>query len=204
MKFLGQCQLNALITTNFVRGDTAMNKWYSILIIVIFMLVAVSCSVPPMDTKTKLAEWRKGVWLAGDGSYTIYTDTHYFVVMASGDSSAANIYCGASQVRYHNKGMARKQVIRVRQFPGSTLTWFKENVLGHNAEIPLEIDTTQFAPNTCNIKDGIIYDSITEITKDYILLSTCNGDKEKIFSNGVSVYLPKDGGEFYSLRIERF
>jgi hypothetical protein len=204
MTFLGQCQLSTLITTNFIRGDTAMNKWYSILIIVIFVLVAVSCSVPPMDTKTKLAEWRKGVWLAGDGSYTIYTDTHYFVVMASGDSSSANIYCGASQVRYHNKGMARKQVIRVRQFPGSTLTWFKENVLGHNAEIPLEIDTTQFAPNTCNIKDKIIYDSITEITKDYILLSTCNGDKEKIFSNGVSVYLPKDGGEFYSLRIERF
>jgi hypothetical protein len=204
MRFLGQCQLSALTTTNFIRGDKAMNKWYSILIIVIFMLVGVSCSVPPMDTKTKLAEWRKGVWLLGDGSYAIYTDTHYFVVMASGDSSSANIYCGASQVRYHNKGMARKQVIRVRQFPGSTLTWFKENVLGHNAEIPLEIDTSQFAPNTCNIKDGIIYDSITEITKDYILLSTCNGDKEKIFSNGVSVYLPKDGGEFYSLRIERF
>jgi hypothetical protein len=204
MKFLGQCQLSALITTNFIRGDTAMNKWCSILIIVIFVFVAVSCSVPPMDTKAKLAEWRKGVWLAGDGSYTIYTDTHYFVVMASGDSTSPNIYCGASQVQYHKKGMARKQVIRVRQFPGSTLTWFKENVLGHNAEIPLEIDTTQFAPNTCNIKDGIIYDSITEITKDYILLSTCNGDKEKIFSNGVSVYLPKDGGEFYSLRIERF
>jgi hypothetical protein len=181
-----------------------MNKWYSILIVVIFMLLVASCSLTPMDTKTKLAEWRKGVWLLGDGSYAIYTDTHYFVVMASGDSSSANIYCGASQVRYHNKGMARKQVIRVRQFPGSTLTWFKENVLGHNAEIPLEIDTTQFAPNTCNIKDGIVYDSITEETKDYILLSTCNGDKEKIFSNGVSVYLPKDGGEFYSLRIERF
>ncbi len=187
-----------------------MNKWYSVLIIVIFMLLGASCSNPRVNTEkkldegTRLAEWRKGVWLAGDGSYTIYTDTHYFVVMASGDSSSANIYCGASQVRYHNKGMARKQVIRVRQFPGSTVTWFKENVLGHNAEIPLEIDTTQFAPNTCNIKDGIIYDSITEITKDYILLSTCNGDKEKIFSNGVSVYLPKDGGEFYSLRIERF
>jgi hypothetical protein len=181
-----------------------MYKWCSILIIVIFMLLVASCSSTPVDTKTKLAEWRKGVWLAEDGSYTIYTDTHYFVVMASGDSSSANIYCGASQVRYHNKGMARKQVIRVRQFPGSALTWFKENVLGHNAEIALEIDTTQFAPNTCNIKDKIIYDSITEITKDYILLSTCNGDKEKIFSNGVSVYLPKDGGEFYSLRIERF
>ena len=170
----------------------------------VVLLSVFACSIPPMDTKSNLAEWRNGVWLSADGTYTIYTDTHYFVVMASGDPSSANIYCGASQVRYHNKGMARKQVIRVRQMPGATLSWFKENVLGNNAEIPLEIDTTQFAPNTCNIKDGIIYDSITEIAKDYILLSTCNGDKEKIFSNGVSVYLPKDGGEFYSMRIERF
>ena len=181
-----------------------MKKFSLIAVAMIVLLSVFSCSIPPMDTKSKLAEWRKGVWLSPDGTYSIFTDTHYFVVMASGDSASANIYCGASQVQYHNKGMARKQVIRVRQFPGSGLTWFKENVLGHNAEIPLEIDTTQFAPNTCNIKDGIIYDSVTEITKDYILLSTCNGDKEKIFSNGVSVYLPKDGGEFYSVRIERF
>ncbi len=171
--------------------------------ITLVSLLIFSCSIPPMDTKAKLSHWRNGVWLLGDGSYAIYTDTHYFVVMASGDSSSANIYCGASQVRYHNKGMARKQVIRVRQMPGATLSWFKENVLGHNAEIPLEIDTTQFAPNTCNIKDGIIYDSVTEITDDYILISTCNGDREKIFPNGVSIYMPKDGGEFYSMRIER-
>jgi hypothetical protein len=177
-------------------------SWF--LVLLMLALVAVSCSIPPLDTKTKLAEWRKGVWLLGDGSYAIYTDTHYFVVMLSGDSASANIYCGASQVQYHKRGMARKQVIRLRQMPGGELTSFKENVLGHNAEIPLKIDTTQFAPNTCNIKDGIIYDSITEETKDYILLSTCNGDKERIFSNGVSVYLPKEGGEFYSLRIERF
>ena len=181
-----------------------MNKSYSFLIAIIIIILGASCSSTSIETKTKLAEWRKGVWLLGDGSYAIYTDTHYFVVMVSGDSASPNIYCGASQVQYHRKGMARKQVIRVRQLPGGELTSFKENVLGQNAEIPLVIDTTLFAPNTCNIKDGIIYDSVTEITKDYILLSTCNGDKEKIFSNGVSVYLPKDGGEFYSLRIERF
>jgi hypothetical protein len=181
-----------------------MNKSYSFLMIMMIILLGASCSLTPVDTKIKLAEWRKGVWLLEDGSYAIYTDTHYFVVMVSGDSTSKNIYCGASQVQYHKKGMARKQIIRVRQLPGGGLTSFKENVLGHNAEIPLKIDTTQFAPNTCNIKDGIIYDSITEITKDYILLSTCNGDKEKIFSNGTSVYLPKEGGEFYSLRIERF
>jgi len=179
-------------------------KILSLIVVAMIVFLSVfSCSIPPMDPKSKLAEWRNGVWLSADGTYTIYTNTHYFVLMASGDSTSANIYCGASQVQYHNKGMARKQVIRVRQFPGGDLTWFKENVLGNNAEIPLEIDSTQFAPNTCNIKDGIIYDSITEIAKDYILLSTCNGDKEKIFSNGVSVYLPKDGGEFYSMRIER-
>jgi len=180
-----------------------MKKLNLILVISILWLSLVHCSLPPVDTKTKLAEWRKGVWLLADGSYAIYTDTHYFVVMVSGDSTSPNIYCGASQIKFHNQGMARKQVIRVRQLPGGELTSFKENVLGHNAEIPLRIDTTLFAPNTCNIKDGIIYDSITEVTKDYILLSTCNGDKEKIFSNDVSVYLPKDGGEFYAYRIER-
>jgi len=177
---------------------------------VAFVLLLASCSAPPVEEETqasvknKLAVWRKGVWLLADGSYAIYTDTHYFVVMVSGDTSAPNIYCGASQVKFHRKGMARKQVIRVRQFPGSELTFHKVNVLGHNAEIPLKIDTTQFAPNTCNIKDGIIYDSITEMTDDYILLTICNGDHEKIFSNGVAVYLPAGGGEAYSLRIEAF
>ncbi len=187
-----------------------MRIWSFVLMAALGLFASLSCSGPGVENKNesseinKLAEWRKGVWLLGDGSYAIYTDTHYFVVMVSGDSASPNIYCGASQVQYHRKGMARKQVIRVRQMPGGELTSFKENVLGQNAEIHLVIDTTLFAPNTCNIKDGIIYDSVTEETDEYILLSTCNGDKEKIFSNGTSVYLPADGGEFYSLRIERF
>jgi hypothetical protein len=182
--------------------------WFAL--VLIFMGLAASCSAPPVEEETsasvkdKLAEWRKGVWLLGDGSYAIYTDTHYFVVMVSGDSASPNIYCGASQVVYHEKGMARKQVIRVRQLPGGDLVTFKENVLGHNAEIPLKIDTTQFAPNTCNIVDGIIYDSVTEVTDEYILLATCNGDREKIFSNGTAAYLPAGGGEFFSIRIESF
>ena len=183
-------------------------NWF--FIAAVFMLLSVSCSAPQVEEvdkptdENRLAEWRKGVWLLSDGSYAIYTDAHYFVVMVSGDTSAPNVYCGASQIKFHSKGMARKQVIRVRQFPGSKLTFHKVNVLGHNAEIPLKIDTTQFAPNTCNIKDGIIYDSITEMTDDYILLTICNGDHEKIFSNGVAVYLPAGGGEAYSLRIEAF
>jgi hypothetical protein len=182
-----------------------MRKLSMIFIIVISLLFLFSCSSYHPDNGHKLAEWRKGVWLSGDGTFTIYTATHYFVIMASGDTSSANIYCGASQIEYHNKGMARKQVLRVRQLPGGKMFLFNEvKVQPDNTEAPMKIDTTQFAPNTCNIKDGIIYDSITEVTKDYILISTCNGDREKIFSNGVSVYLPKDGGGFYSYRIERF
>ncbi len=170
-----------------------------------FLLIFFSCSTPPSDVKTKLTEWRKGVWILPDGSYTIYTDTHYFVLVASGDSSSANIYCGASQIKFHNKGMVRRQVLRVRQFPGEKLGFFKEPVFrSDTTEVPLNIDTTQFVPNTCNIKDGIIYDSITEVKNNYILLTTCNGDHEKIYSNGVSVYLPAGGGEAYSYRIERF
>jgi hypothetical protein len=186
-----------------------MKRLQLVFLLGILLLVVTSCSSSiqeknVLSAEEKLAQWRKGVWLLGDGSYAIYTDTHYFVVMISGDSASPNIYCGASQVKFHQKGMARKQVIRVRQLPGGDMMSFRENVLGHNAEIPLEIDTTLFAPNTCNIKDGIIYDSITEITDEYILLSTCNGDKEKIFSDGKAAYLPAGGGEFYSIRIEKF
>ena len=174
-------------------------------LVISFLLIFFSCSTPPSDVKTKLAEWRKGVWVLPDGSYTIFTDTHYFVLSASGDTSSPNIYCGASQIQFHNKGMARKQVIRFRQFPGRKLDFFVEAILqSDTTEVPLKMDTTQFAPNTCNIKDGIIYDSITEVKDNYILLTTCNGDHEKIYSNGVSVYLPAGGGEFYAFRIERF
>jgi len=182
-----------------------MKKFNLFALVIIFLLLVVSCSTPPKDLKTKLAEWRKGVWILQDGSYAIYTDSHYFVLVASGDSSSPNIYCGASQIQYHNKGMARKQIIRVRQFPGSNLTFFQKVVLqADTTETPLKLDTSQFAPNTCNIKDGIIYDSITEVKDNYILITTCNGDQEKIFSNGVSVYLPAGGGEAYAFRIERF
>jgi hypothetical protein len=166
-------------------------------------LLIVSCVSAPADDQGKLAQWRKGVWMTEDGNYTIYTDSHYFVVYVSGDSSSPNIYCAASQVRYHHKGMARKQVLRVRELPNTPRTMFDESTLQpDHSEAPLVIDTSQFTPGVCNIKDGVIYDSITEETDEYILLATCNGDREKIFSNGVSVYLPASGGEFYSYRIE--
>ncbi len=170
---------------------------------VLLSLLVVSCAVPPADVQTKLAKWQQGVWMTEDGSYTVYTDSHYFVLYVSGDSTSPNIYCAASQVRFHRKGMARKQVLRFRQVPGAQPTIFNEGVLQpDHSEPPLEIDTNQFVPGVCNIKGGVIYDSIMEETDDYILLATCNGDHEKIFSNGVSVYLPASGGEFYSYRIE--
>ncbi len=72
-----------------------------------------------------------------------------------------------------------------------------------HTEAPLAIDPELFRAGVCNIKEGTIYDSITESTDEYILLSTCNGDKEKIFSNGVSVYMPAGGGQYYAYRIEK-
>jgi hypothetical protein len=178
-------------------------RWVINATLLLFLIVA--CAVPPADVQTKLAQWRQGVWMTEDGSYTVYTDSHYFVLYVSGDSSSPNIYCAASQVRFHKKGMARKQVLRFRQLPGIQPVLFNEGKLQpDHSEPPMTIDTSLFAPGVCNIRDGVIYDSITEEADDYILLATCNGDHEKIFSNGVSVYLPASGGEFYSYRIESF
>ncbi len=169
-----------------------------------FAFMVPASSQTPDDVEARLREWRKGVWLLPDGSYTVYTDNHYFVLSAGGDSSRPNLYCGSSQVRYSPKGMARKQVMRLRQAPGRNPVFFVKNMFQEDhSEVPMVIDPALFTTGTCNIKDGIIYDSITEVTDTYILLSTCNGDKEKIFSNGVSVYMPAGGGEAYAYRVER-
>ena len=182
-----------------------MNRSRTVLFLALLSISFLSFHQLPGNPEDSLREWRKGVWLLPDGSFTIYTDTHYFVLVASGDSSAPNVYCGASQVRYHAKGMARKQVLRLRQLPRQLVTFFKENVFRPgNTEVPMDINPNLFSPGTCNVKDGVIYDSITESTDTYILLSTCNGDKEKIFSNGISVYLPAGGGKAFAYRIERF
>lgn len=182
-----------------------MKAFSLILFAVMFSLAfAAPASSQSDDVATKLREWRKGVWLLPDGSYAIYTDSHYFVLVAGGDSSSPNLYCGASQVRYSPKGMARKQVMRMRQAPGRKPVFFVKNLFQtDHSEAAMAIDMALFTSGTCNIKDGIIYDSITEATDEYILLSTCNGDKEKIFSNGTSVYMPAGGGEAYAYRIER-
>ncbi len=182
------------------------HKIYGILFSIFVIFIITGCAAEkPDNSGNQLAAWLKGVWITGIGTYTIYTDSHYFVLSSEGDSTRPNLYYGASQVRYNEKGMARKQVLRLREYPGSEPVIFREDVFQpDHKETPLVIDTTCFDKNNCTIKDGIIYDVIIEKTDKYILLATCNGDKEKIFSNGVSVYLPADGGEFYSYRIEEF
>ena len=141
--------------------------------------------------------------MLSDGSYAIYTESHYFVVSARGDSACENIYCGASQIKFTDKGIARKQTLRIRKLPDGELMMSKDPSPSTDQEHALfEIDLTLFEPGSCNIKDGIIYDSVTEESEKFILLSTCNGDKEKIFSDGRSAYLPAGGGEYWATRIE--
>ena len=181
------------------------NRYGIVLLMTVIAVTFVGCCKSVQGEKNKLAEWRKGVWIAGAGTFTIYTDNHYFVVSYEGDSASSNIYCGASQLIFHNKGIARKQLIRLRQNPGGNLYSFRERTFASDrTEAPLVIDPNLFTPGTCHIKNGIIYDAVTEVADDYIFLATCNGDKEKIYSNGVSVYLPAGGGEYYSNRIEKF
>lgn len=152
---------------------------------------------------TRLAKWRQGVWVSGSATYTIYSPSHYFVISYEGDTASPNLYIGASQLVFHEKGMARRQLVRLRQLPGSPPISFREvDFSADHAEPALLIDTALFVPGSCTVKEGIIYDAVTEVTDTSILLSTCNGDKEMIYSNGVSAYLPASGGEYFSYRIE--
>jgi hypothetical protein len=186
------------------REESIMKRRITAVALLVCFCAAAGCT-SEQTTEDKLREWRKGVWMLAGGSYAIYTDNHYFVVSLSGDSTSTNLYCGASQLRFCEKGMARHQTIRVRKFPGGDLACSKKAIVGTDQkETPLEIDESQFEPGTCNIVDGVIYDSVTEVTDEYILLSTCNGDREKIYSDGRSAYLPAGGGEFYAHRIESF
>ena len=160
------------------------------------------------STASKLREWKRGVWLSSGGGYSVWTDTHYFVVWGSGEGAKAQVYCGSSRVRYTDKGIARQQNLRIRKTPSSELrinedyTMVSESENGGVVEAPLEIDMSQFSPGTCNIVEGVIYDSVTEETSEYILLSSCNGDKLQLFSDGRNLYKSSDGSETWSYRIE--
>jgi hypothetical protein len=175
--------------------------------LILLYAVFIGCSgstTPDVSVRARLAEWRKGVWMAANGTYTIYTDSHYFVLSFGGDSSNPNTYVGASQLAYHNRGTARKQILRIRQPNGAPMSYYLGNGFADDhTEPPMVIDSMLFKPGVCNFKGGILYDAVTEVTDTSILLSTCNGDKEMIYSNGVSVYLPAGGGEAYSYRVER-
>jgi hypothetical protein len=177
-----------------------------LLSVTLFTCAATASGTDSADgVRSKILEWRKGVWVSGSGTYTVWTDDHYFVLSYEGDTANPNLYFGASQVEFHSKGIARQQVVRFRKPPGGEVTAFREGVFqDDHSEKPMAVDTSLFTPGTCNIKDGIIYDAVTEVNEEYILLATCNGDKIKLFSNGVQAYLPAGGGEFYSFRVEEF
>jgi hypothetical protein len=176
-----------------------------VLIVLLTCLILNSCRDVQKKAESNLEKWRKGVWISGNSTYTIYTDSHYFVISMEGDSSRANLYIGASQLGYFKQGMTRKQISRFRKYPGGDPVFFADKIFTENHnEQPLNADTSRFTPGTCNIVDGIIYDVIIEETDEYILLATCNGDKEKIYADGRSAYLPASGGEYFSYRIERF
>ncbi len=184
-------------------------KILNIFIALFIIIVITGCGIEKRTAVTsqpnQLAEWLKGVWITGVGTYTIYTDSHYFVLSNEGDSLRPNLYFGASQVIYTDKGKARKQVLRYRQVPNNDPTIFREtDFQDDHTEAPMVIDTTLFSGTSCTIQDGIIYDVIIEQTDEYILLATCNGDKEKIYDNGVYAYLPASGGAYYSYRVEKF
>ncbi|MBU0742357.1 hypothetical protein KKG45_09705 [bacterium] len=184
-----------------------MRKVVLVGLIAVALFSVASCSRTP-TTGERLRAMRAGVWVSEGGAYTIWTDSHYFVVSAAGDSASANIYCGASQVCYTDRGIARKQNLRLRQVgaggPEIVLDYsmFREGSESAVEEVPLQIDESLFSPGKCVIESGVIYDSVAEVTEEYILLSTCNGDKDKIFNDGRSVYMPSDGGESWWYRIE--
>jgi len=176
---------------------------FRMLAMAVLALAGCSTSQVGDNTASRLRQWRKGVWISGEGTYTIYIDKHYFVVSFEGDTLDPNIYAGASQIAFHAKGIARSQTVRIRRAPGQDISQGRwTSFTPEPGESPLFFDSALFQPGACTIKDGVIYDAVTEVTDTSILLSTCNGDREIIYSDGRSAYLPVSGGEYYSYRIE--
>ncbi|MBI5867597.1 MAG: hypothetical protein HZB43_04805 [candidate division Zixibacteria bacterium] len=170
---------------------------------VVLILATASHACQPGAIAEKLRTWQKGVWISSGGVYSIWTDTHYFVVQGNELQDSLNIYCGASQIEYTDKGIARSQVVRVRKTAGQALFAKTDDIFdstGH--ERPLVIDETKFKPGTCAFDKGILYDSIDSLGTDFILMSTCGEDRIRLHSNGTSFYLRASGGEVVSVRVE--
>ena len=188
-------------------GSVKMKRSTFYVVIALIAGVAWSYASPP-TTAEKLREWRTGVWLSKGNGYSIWTDTHYFVVSAAGSSEKPNVYCGSSRVQYTDKGIARHQNLRIRQTPNGAMrihgdySMYSDGESGNVEEAPLEIDIDLFKPGVCNIVEGVIYDSVLEETPEYILLASCNGDRVKLFNDGRSLYRSSDGYETWSYRIE--
>jgi len=182
-----------------------MRRIELLVVILLLGIAGIAEATGPQNVADKLRDWQKGVWISPGGTYTIWTDTHYFVVQGQTYDDSANVYCGASQVAFTDKGVARKQLVRVRKSPNQS--WFisttPEDFDSLGMELPLVIDEAKFKPGTCVIEKGIIYDSVDEVKPDYILMSTCGGDKVKLYSNGVCDYLPTGGSPARSIRIEK-
>ena len=179
----------------------------ALLVVVAALTLLTACKGEPrsLTNVEKLRAWQRGVWISGNGTYTVYTNDHYFVVSFEGDSARPNLYFGASQLGFYEKGMTRCQTIRLRQVPGGeSAPWKRDGFIQDNDEVLVPVDTTLFDPKSCITQDGVIYDAIIESTDTYLLLATCGGDKIRLMNDGRSAYLPASGGEFWSYRVETY
>ncbi|HOP05931.1 MAG TPA: hypothetical protein PLF13_01435 [candidate division Zixibacteria bacterium] len=175
----------------------------SMVLIALALLAACQGERESLTNVEKLRAWQKGVWISGSGTYTVYTDDHYFVISSEGDSANANLYFAASQLGFYEQGMTRYQTVRLRKIPqGNPIYWKKEGFITNNIEVRQPVDTSLFDNRSCVVQDGVIYDAIIESTDTYILMATCGGDKIRLMCDGRSAYLPASGGEFWSYRVE--
>ncbi|MBK7142099.1 MAG: hypothetical protein IPH75_08470 [bacterium] len=146
-------------------------------------------------------QWAKGVWLFENSSYMVITDSHYFVITASGDTSNPLIYCAASQLAFTPKGLVHTERLFAAHRPEGENELFRATQT--DRELPLSVDTAKFVAEKSEVVNDVWYDAIIELTDDYVLLSTNNGDKAKFFKDGRAVYMPKAGGEFISRKVEQ-
>lgn len=146
--------------------------------------------------------WAKGVWLFENSSYMVVTDSHYFVITASGDTTNPLIYCAASQLAFTPKGMVHAERLFAAHRPEGEDELYRAAQL--DGELPLSVDTSLFVSGKSVGVNDVWYDAIIELTDDYVLLATNNGDKAKFYKDGRAVYMPKAGGEFVSYKVEQF